>query len=213
MTTLLLVRHGQSEANKYDLFAGFYDAKLEPLGEQQAAATAQYIGENYSVHGVFASDLQRAYKTGAILAEHLNVPISPDAGLREIDGGEWEGQKFYSLIDRYPEDFGLWKEDLAQARCTGGESVAQLAERVMSTITAIAEANPGKTLVIATHATPIRAVMTMVQHGSLSAMQTVPWVSNASVTELTYDAGAWKCRSAGEDRHLAQMKTAFSGRV
>ena len=213
MTKLLLVRHGQSEANRYDLFAGFYDAKLEPHGEKQAQVTARYIRENYKVDGVYASDLQRAYKTGQIIAELLDVPIVPEAGLREIDGGEWEAQVFHELGDRYPEDFGLWQTDLANARCTGGESVRQLADRVMRTLERIAQENDGKTLVIATHATPVRAVMTMTQYGDLRKMQDVPWVSNASVTTVIYQDGQWQCIEAGEDRHLEGMRTVLSKSV
>lgn len=213
MTTLLLVRHGQSEANLHDLFAGHYDAELMELGEKQAAATAQYIQKNYNVDRVYASDLKRAYKTGKIIADKLQVEIVPDRGLREIDGGEWEGQKFHSLGDRYPQDFGLWQTDLAAAGCTGGETVHHLAERVMRALEKIAVENPGKTVVVATHATPVRAAMTMVQHGALSAMQHVPWVSNASVTAITYDGGRWECVSAGEDRHLDGMKTVLSKSV
>ena len=213
MTTLLLVRHGQSEANRLDLFAGFNDAKLEPHGETQANVTARYISENYDVDAVYASDLQRAYKTGQIIAEHLNVPIISECGLREIDGGEWEGKNFHGLIDLYPEDFGLWQTDLARARCTGGETVRQLADRIMSTMERIAKEHSGKTLVIATHATPIRAAMTMTQYGDLAQMQNVPWVSNASVTTLVYDKGAWECVRVGEDRHLEGMKTVLSKSV
>lgn len=213
MTTLLLVRHGQSEANLHDLFAGHYDADLLELGAKQAEATAHYILQNYNVDRVYASDLKRAYKTGQIIAKLLQVPIISARGLREIDGGEWEGQKFHSLGDRYPEDFGLWKADLARARCTGGESVHQLTERIMSTMEQIAKENAGRTLVIATHATPIRAAMTMTQYGELSQMQYVPWVSNASVTTITYDNGIWNCACAGEDRHLEGMKTVLTKSV
>ena len=212
MTTLLLVRHGQSEANRLDLFAGFYDAKLELHGEKQAQATAEYIQEHYHIDAVYASDLQRAHKTGQIIAAHLAVPIYDECGLREIDGGEWEGRNFHGLIDLYPEDFGLWKTDLAKARCTGGESVQQLSNRIMSTLERIAIENTGKTLVIATHATPIRAVITVVKYGDLAQMQDVPWVSNGSVTALTYDNGVWQCICAGEDRHLEGMKTVLSTR-
>ena len=213
MTTLLLVRHGQSEANLHDLFAGHFDAELMALGAEQAEATAQYISENYNVHKVYASDLKRAYKTGQIIAERLQVEIIADRGLREIDGGEWEGVKFWDLTHLYPEDFDRWQTDLASARCTGGESVQQLAERIMKTLEAIARENPDKTVVVATHATPVRAAMTMVQYGALSEMQHVPWVSNASVTTLTYKDGRWQCVSAGEDRHLEGMKTVLSKSV
>ena len=210
MTTLLLVRHGQSEANLHDLFAGHFDAELMELGTKQAEVTAKYISDHYKIDKVYASDLKRAYKTGSIIAEHLKVELIADQGLREIDGGEWEGLKFWSLTELYPEDFGLWQSDLASARCTGGETVRQLADRIMCTLCRIAEDNPDQTIVVATHATPIRSAMTMVQYGELSAMQNVPWVSNASVTTLTYDEGKWQCVKAGEDAHLKGIITHLS---
>ena len=63
MTTLLLIRHGQSEANKLGVFAGHFDAPLLPLGIEQAKKTAAYIAENYKVDKVYASDLKRDVHT------------------------------------------------------------------------------------------------------------------------------------------------------
>ena len=89
MTTLLLVRHGFSEANKEDLFAGFYDAPLDERGILQAQLTAQYIQKNYNVAHVYASDLKRAYRTGETIAAYCDADITAVRDLREIFGGEW----------------------------------------------------------------------------------------------------------------------------
>jgi len=210
MTRLLLVRHGHSEANKLDLFAGFYDAPLEERGLQQAKLTAQYIEENYKITKVYSSDLQRAYKTGEIIASCCGVAIVSHKGLREIFGGEWEGQKFYDLKDLYPDDFALWVSDPAKARCTGGESVCELAERAMKTIGEIVLQHAGETVVAATHATVLRTVMTMVKYGDLSMIDQVPWVSNASVTELIYENGEFRLLRAGLDDYLEGIKTSFT---
>lgn len=207
MTRILLVRHGQSEANSRDLFAGFFDADLEELGLRQAQATAQFLEENYKVDIVCASDLKRAYKTGEVIAKHYGVPLIAEQGLREISGGVWEGVYFPSLKDLYPEEFGLWSTDIGNAGCPGGETVREFAFRVMSTLERIALGHDGKTIVVATHATPIRVVHTMLLYGDISAMQEVPWSSNASVTEVEYEGGTWRLISAGSDTHLEGMKT------
>ncbi|MBP3634573.1 MAG: histidine phosphatase family protein [Oscillospiraceae bacterium] len=209
MTTILLVRHGESEANRRDLFAGFYNVKLEEQGIRQAELTARYLRENYNVYRIYASDLERAHHTGRILAAPFGLDVIPEPGLREMDGGEWEGAVFSSLAQRYPEDFGLWQTDIARARCTGGETVRQMTERVMAALEKIALENEGKIVAAASHATPIRAAMTMTIHGKLDCMNQVPWVSNASVTTLTYENGSWQCVRAGEDAHLQGIKTAF----
>ena len=83
-TTLLLVRHGESEANKEQIFGGHFNAPLIENGVIQAETTAKYIKENYNVHKVYASDLKRAFVTGSCIAKAVGAEIVKDAGLREI---------------------------------------------------------------------------------------------------------------------------------
>ena len=209
MTKLLLVRHGFSEANKEDLFAGFFDAPLDERGILQAQITAQYIKNNYDVKHVYASNLKRAYCTGLTIAACCGVDITAVKDLREIFGGEWEGKKFSSLAELYPDDFPTWMTDPAKAKCTGGESVCQLAERTMRAIEEIAQRHPDETVAVATHATVLRAVMTMVQYGELAPIAQVPWVSNASVTEITCENGVFQLLRAGIDDYLDGIRTSF----
>ena len=64
MTTLILVRHGQSESNLKHIFCGQTDVKLTEKGHAQAKKTAEYIIKNYKIDKIYSSDLQRAYDTG-----------------------------------------------------------------------------------------------------------------------------------------------------
>lgn len=213
MTTLLMIRHGESEANRNKLFAGNLDADLQNNGLKQAQKTAEYIASNYKVDKVYASDLKRAFRTGKCVADLTGVEIIPDKRLREISAGKWEGLKYDTLATEYAEDYKVWLTDIGNARCTGGESVKQLGERVITVLTDIAVANNGKTIVIATHATPIRVMQTLVNYGSLNEMKSVPWVTNASVTTFEYDCGKWKCTKVSEDAHLNELKTELPSNV
>lgn len=207
MTRFILIRHGQSEANLHELFAGHFDAPLTDIGHAQAAATAKYVKEHYSVDAVYGSDLKRAFFTGKATADLCGLEIIPDEGLREIYEGAWRGEKFTDLPVKYPEDFKVWLSDIGRARCTGGESTEELLARVKRTLVRIAEENDGRTVVIATHATPIRVMQSFVQTGSLDAMQNIPWVTNASVSELEYDNGNWNFVSVSYDKHLGDLWT------
>ncbi len=209
MTTILLIRHGESQANRKNIFAGHLDIELEEQGVLQAQKTARYIAENYKVDKVYASDLKRAYETGKALADLLGLPITADKDLREIDGGEWDEKNFDTLDTLFPEDFGLWRRDLGKAKCTGGESVAAVGERVMAAVTRIAEENAGKTVAIATHATPIRTMQCLVDSGTMENMKNYEWVSNASVSEFTYENGMWKIVEMSHDAHMGDMRTAL----
>lgn len=212
MTTLLLIRHGESEANRQKIFTGQINPDLEPEGLLQAEMTAKYIAENYKVDKIYASDLNRAYKTGLALGELLEMEVIPDKNLREINGGEWEGKHFCDLPKLYARDFYMWMSDIGRSRPTNGESVRELGDRIMAELTKIAEENDGKTVAIATHATPIRAAQSILQTGSVDKMTNIPFVSNASVTVLEYD-GSWNLVKIGIDEHLGKLKTALPANV
>ncbi len=207
MTTLLLIRHGQSLANLQDAFAGHLDTPLQEKGFKQAEKTAEYVVSNYKVDKVYASDLQRAFKTGECVANRAGVEIVPEKNLREIRSDKWDGITFDVLEKKYSEDYKLWINDPGKARCTGGESTVELSERIMKVLTEIAAANDGKTVVIATHATPIRVAQTIIQHGTMDKMKDVPWVSNASVTEIAYENGKFRLVEVSHDEHLGELIT------
>ncbi len=207
MTTLLLIRHGESEANRQKIFAGHLDVPLQNTGLRQAQTTAQYIIKNYKVDKVYASDLKRAFDTGKCVADLIGTALVPNKNLREIYAGKWDGCKFDDLVNDFKEDYNIWLTDVGNSRCTDGESVAELSERIMSALTDIAQDNSDKTVVVATHATPIRAVQCLLSGLSLDSMKDIPWVSNASVTEISYDDGKWHLINAGYDDHLSGLKT------
>ena len=207
MTRVLLIRHGETWANRRAEFAGFTDAILTELGCAQAEKTAEFVLANYKVDKVYASDLQRAFNTGKAIADKIGVEVIPEKGMREIFGGLWEDVPYATLCERYPEEYGVWLNDIGKSVCTEGESTVELGERVFGTVKRIASENEGKTVVIATHATPVRVTQTLIEYGNLDNMQNVPWVSNASVTELICEDGKWRVVKASMDEHLGKMKT------
>ncbi len=210
MTTLLLIRHGQSVANFELKFVGHKDADLTETGLNQAQRTAEFLKTKYVVDKVYASDLKRAFKTGKAVADVYNVDIISDTNLREIYAGDWEGNKFNDLVNMFEHEYNVWLQDIGNAHPNNGESVKQLGERIYSELTRIAEQNNDKTIVIATHATPIRVMQSLVQTKGLADMKNIPWVSNASVTELFFDNGSWRFGLVSQDEHLSDYKTYFS---
>ena len=212
---MLLIRHGESEANNKGFFAGQYDALLMPKGVEQAEKTAIYIVEKYAPAKIYASDLKRAYCTAVPISKLIGSDIITVKGIREIYAGEWQHMSFDDLEKNFSTEYKVWLNDIGNACCNGGESVKELSERVMTSLTAIAKENDGETIAVATHATPIRAAQTIIQYGDISYMKNVPWVSNGSVTIIKYngDNGDWKCLSVSEDAHLGADKTVFPANV
>ncbi len=212
MTRFILVRHGESCANNDGVFAGHFNAELTELGLKQAEKTAEYIKENYKITKAYASDLKRAFVTGKTIADLIGIEIIPNENLREISAGEWEGRKFTDLMAEYKKDYDVWLKDIGNSRCTGGESVKELGARVLDELKKIANENPEETVLIATHATPIRVLQSMILK-SLDEMKNIPWVNNTSVTELICDNGTWKFEKIGYDAHLEGMRAVFPANV
>lgn len=214
MTTILMVRHGESEANRMGVFAGNFDADLQHRGEKQAEKTAEFIANTYKVDKIYASDLKRAFKTGKAIGDRLGLEVEPNRRLREISAGEWEGKTFSELEEQYKESYSVWRTDVGNARCPGGESTRELGTRILAALTEIAEANEGKIVVVATHATPVRVMQVYTQGcGDFNVMKDIKWVSNASVSEFIYENGKFTCGKISQDAHLGDLLTSLPANV
>ena len=212
MTTLLIIRHGQSVSNIQGVFTGNLDLALTEQGLQQAQITADYIVENFKVDAVYSSDLCRARDTGKAVADRLGLEVQTDRRLREIYAGQWEGRSFNELSEHFP-NYMVFRTDIGNCVTDGGETVAQLSERVLEGFYDIAKANDGKTVVIATHATPIRAIQCHCEGKTLAQMKDVPWVTNASVSTILFEDGVFSLKERCHDEHLGAIVSRFPSNV
>ena len=207
MTTIILIRHGQSVANLNRVFAGHFDAPLSELGRIQAEKTARAVADRFKIDKIYASDLKRAYETGKCLADLLGMDIVPDEAFREIFAGKWEGMRLDDIATAFPEDGAVWKNDIGNSRCTGGESARELGKRIFSRIKEIAKENDGKTIVVATHAAAIRSLQTQCPVEDFDNMKNIPFVTNASYSVLVADGDRYEFTEISCDGHLEGCKT------
>jgi broad specificity phosphatase PhoE len=142
-TRVLLVRHGQSEWNAEGRWQGQADPILTDLGRLQAREAARALG---AMDAVWASDLQRAVETAAIIADHLGVgPVVVDPDLRERDAGEFSGLTRPEIAARYP---GFLDDG---RRPPGWEPDESLVARALRALRAIAAEVPGGDVLVITH--------------------------------------------------------------
>lgn len=182
-----MVRHAQGEGNLKGEFHGQYPSDLTPLGITQAECTAEFL-KDYPIDVAFASDIPRACSTARIIAEKHGLQVTTDVGLREIHGGVWETMKFDDIVVEYPKEYAVWKNDLGNCTCPGGESVRHLQTRVCATIQRLVKENAGKNILIGTHATPVRTMACIWKGLDITEIVNLPWVPNASVCIVKYDS-------------------------
>src|SRR5918998_1338855 len=150
-TRVLLVRHGQSEWNAVGRWQGQADPPLSDTGRAQARSAARALG---ALDAIFASDLQRATETAAIIAGELGVgPVVLDPDLRERDAGEWSGLTRAEIEERYPGYLNATPSFAAGAerRPPGWEPDESVLERALRALAAIGDAVDGGDVLAVTH--------------------------------------------------------------
>jgi broad specificity phosphatase PhoE len=207
MTKLIMIRHGESIANKEGRFAGHSDYELSELGFEQARRAGKYIKDHYQVDVVYASDLKRAFHTALPTAELFGLEAIPDEGLRELYVGEWETLHHLEVAKRYPEDFNTWMNDFSNARCTGGESIRELYDRIVPHVLKIASENEEKTVVIATHSTPVRAFECYAMGLPPERIDEAPTPVNASICVFNVENGHATVEKFNITDHIEDMIT------
>ena len=142
-TTLLLVRHGETDWNAAGRLQGHTDRPLSDFGRRQARQLAEELaGESFDA--IYASDLARARETAEIVGEGLGLPTMLDPDLREKDWGTWEG---LTPVERD-------RVELV------GESTKAHQNRMLRALRRIAERHPGGRVLVVTHGGSMRRVQT-----------------------------------------------------
>jgi broad specificity phosphatase PhoE len=142
-TRLLALRHGESEWNAVGRWQGQEDPPLTDAGMLQAVAAAEVLG---TFDAVWASTLQRAAYTAAIIAEALGIgPVQVDPLLMEQAFGSWQGL----TIDEIEQG---WPGYLAEhRRPDDAEQPDEIVARGLAVLRRIAAEHPGGEVLVVTH--------------------------------------------------------------
>lgn len=206
MTTLYLVRHAESESNRMRTFTGQMDIGLTEIGREQAKRLAAYLSD-VSFDAIYASDLSRVKDTVRPTAEEHGMGIIERPALREIYGGAFEGRTYEEIGVDHPKELSVWLNDIDHGACPEGESIADVAARVTEEVLRLAAAHDGGTILIATHATPVRVLLSS---ATGRTMQELRWVPNASTSVLTVSDGRLTAVSVAEAGYLGEITTTFA---
>ena len=99
---LLIIRHGESEADILDVHEGRADFNLTEKGHAQAQAMADYVKEHYTIQMIYASPLKRAFQTATHLSEATDIPIIIEEQLMEFNNGLIAGLSWAEADEKYP---------------------------------------------------------------------------------------------------------------
>ncbi|MBI4291434.1 MAG: histidine phosphatase family protein [Betaproteobacteria bacterium] len=201
MTTVLLIRHGETAWNVEGRIQGYLDSPLTHLGRAQAEALGARLAEE-PLDALISSDLGRTRQTAHPITESTGLVPVFDSALRERNYGAWEGRTYAEIKRDFPEDYEriVRREPLATAQ--GGESAVQFQERVVATLTRFARTLRGQRFAVVTHGGVLGVMYRHAMGLGFDAPRTYT-IANASINRLHFDGSAWKIETWGEVAHLA----------
>lgn len=190
---LLLVRHGQTEDNKNRIFQGQGGRGLNDEGRAQCQRLAERLtAGGIRITAFVCSDLERARESAAILAAPFDLTPVTDPALREVNLGAWEGLHHEEIQARFPDEWAGWMrgEDLRRG---GGETYAELGQRMHGALDGIADAHAGGTVCVVSHGAAIKAFVGRVLGLPVAGLRTFQVAANTSLSLVErHDDGRYR---------------------
>jgi broad specificity phosphatase PhoE len=204
---VLLLRHGQTDANATGVLQGHQPTPLNDLGLVQARRLAERVARHVpKVTGLISSDLRRAVQTTEAVSAACGFAPSYDSAWRERGFGEFEG--------RHVGERDTWRAAHGDTDPPGAESVDAFRARVHAALLSLPHRFAGHHCVaVVTHGGPIGVVLRLMGEGTLplapgaTPPQVVP-AANCGVMELVLGrSGAWTVACVNDVAHLAGLAT------
>jgi len=170
-----LTRHGETDSNRAQRYAGWSDDRLNQRGVAQAAGLAERLsGEG--IDRVFTSPVRRAVETAQILAGRMNSDVFTVHGLHEIELGPWKGLTEGEVSERWPDEYQEWKTSPDTLDLGGREPLADVRKRALDAVDQIAHArlsDRDTPAVVVSHLAVIRVLWLHARSRPLSEYQDV----------------------------------------
>ncbi len=203
-TTMLLLRHGQTELSGERRFSGRADTPLTKEGIKQAQLAARRLAsDGTDIAAIISSPLQRARRTAEAVAEATGAPLVIYEELIEADFGAWQGLTFTEASAKWPDELAAWMAS-PDAAPPEGESFAMVALRVLNGLDKLIAAYRHSTVVAVSHVTPIKTLVCR----ALLAPPEAMFRMNLDVASLCrvdcYDNGSAVVRSLNDTAHLTR---------
>jgi probable phosphomutase (TIGR03848 family) len=195
-TRLVLVRHAVTEQTGPLLSGRLPGIDLSEKGREQAGAAAKRLSV-LPVAAVYASPIERTTQTAEMIATHHGLKVEALPGVIEADYGEWTGGKITELAKT--DEWKVVQVAPSRARFPGGETIREMQARMIGALDEVVARHPHETVVVVSHADPIKSAIAHYTGMHLDMFQRVH-VAPASATVFdfhTYGAMMVKCNDTG----------------
>ena len=203
---LFLLRHGETTWSRERRFTGAREVPLTPEGVRQAEALAAALAD-VPLQAVYASPLERARMTAAVIATPHRLPVRVESRLAEMSFGEWEGLTGEEAAAAHPELFACWRSAPGDVVPPGGEALRAINTRVMEVVGELRRAHPDGTIAVVTDAIVVRLIVLAALGLDADRLWSVD-ASPAGLSEIEYRPGWVSVHRMNTISHLDRTVTA-----
>jgi broad specificity phosphatase PhoE len=208
--TLYLLRHGQTESSRDNVFCGSTDPELTADGLAMAQAfAAAYRSLPWAA--VFASPMRRTVATARALCDAIGTEPQLRDGLKEIDYGRWEGKSAEAVDREFHDDYLRWTADPAWYPPTGGEPAVSIAARAIHVVEEIRQRYAGGNVLVVSHKATIRIVLCNLLGIDVGRFRYRLGCPVASINVVEFGTHGPLVKALGERSHLDARLRALPG--
>jgi alpha-ribazole phosphatase len=149
-TRLILVRHGEPEEAARGRCYGRLDVGLSHAGREQVERVASRLSSS-DLAAVYASPRRRSVESARIVGRPHGLTPEIVEALAEIDFGLFEGMTYDEAAESYPDVYQTWMERPTEVAFPGGESFAQMRERVVGAMATLRSGHERRTVAVVSH--------------------------------------------------------------
>lgn len=184
-TTLLLIRHGETEWNVLGKFQGGQNIDLSEAGNYQAELLSKRLNGDFDA--VYSSPLNRALATARSVCSYSRLFPVPIKDLTEIHFGTWEGLTFKEIKETYPEHFMKWRTDATVGPMYDGElSIRNASLRAKSCILDLVSKHSDQKIVVVSHGGLIKAALVGLFNWQMTMYHQMI-LGNTCITTIQFD--------------------------
>jgi len=203
MTTLLLVRHGHTDAAGKRLTGRAPGVHLNELGRRQAERLVERL-DGVRIDTIVSSPLERCRETAAPLAKARGRAVDVGRAWIEVGYGEWTGRSISQL-----RRTKLWRRVMfapSNVRFPGGESLLEVQGRAVDATLDIAARHARGTVVVVSHADVIRLLVAHLAGMHVDHLQRLS-IDTASITAVSISDGFPRLLTLNDTGDLAVLRS------
>ncbi|MFS0654975.1 histidine phosphatase family protein [Bacillus sp. 179-C3.3 HS] len=190
MTTICLVRHGETDWNAAKRIQGRTDIPLNETGRWQAEQTGRYL-KDFHWDVIISSPLSRAKETAQLIQQHVQAPLLIMDDFIERDYGDAEGMSFEERQKRFPDK-----------QYPNMEPLTDMQNRMLEGIQTLHASYPNQKILIVAHGAAIHALLSAIADEHVGLRETK--LENACLNHIEWLDGKWELREFNVVSHFTQ---------